>query len=190
MNRGLASEVHHKLSETRKSAEYPMEITLEESFNGITKTLPINYGINGVRLNLTVTIPRGIEDGTKILLNTGDILVPEDIYVVVKIQPHRYFIRDGQNLHSKISIDLVDSILGTEIEIPTITGNVLLNIPPGTQTGIVFRLSGKGMPILGNNNHRAGNLYLSISINYPKNLSTEEKDLLLLLKYMQNNRTG
>ena len=185
INRGTHSVV--TLSTRRKYTEYPLTITLEDAYKGISTTVPINYGPDSVRLNIEIDIPRGIEDGSRIRINTGDIITDQDIYFRVNIAPHNYFTRYNEHLYHLISLDCIDAMLGTEIQVPTMTGHVLLKIPPSTRDGSLFRLSEKGMP-----NHdfnkKPGNIYVKIQIYYPENLSEDEKGLLSQFRYMRQMR--
>ncbi len=188
INRDISSAV--TLSRRRKYTEYPLTITLDQAFKGVSRTVPINYGPDSVRLNIEIEIPRGIEDDTRIRVNTGDIITEHDIYFRINILPHDYFNRHKEHLYHSISLDCIDAILGTEIQIPTMTGHILLNIPPGTQDGSLFRISGKGMPSPQGSNKNTGNLYVGIGIHYPSNLSAHEKDLLAQFRRIRQMREG
>ena len=185
INRGTSSIV--RLSTRRKYTEYPLNITLEEAFKGISTTVPINYGPDSVRLNIEIDIPRGIEDGSRIRINTGNIITEGDIYFRINIAPHDYFTRYNEHLYHSVSLDFIDALLGTEIQIPTMTGQVLLKIPPNTRDGSLFRLSGRGMP---NNDlsKKTGNIYVAIQLYYPQNLLDDVRNLLAQFRYMRQMR--
>ncbi|MDR0912074.1 MAG: molecular chaperone DnaJ [Methanobrevibacter sp.] len=131
---------------------------------------------------ITIKIPPGVEDGSRILAkgegNAGDENAPNgDLYVLVHIKPNKNFQRDGSNLYYNKQISFVQASLGAKVEVPTIDGAVDLNIPSGTQSETVFRLKGQGMPIL----HREtkGNLYVTVKVVVPQKLNDKQKQLLV-----------
>ena len=100
-----------------------------------------------------------------------------DLKVVVNIKPHAYFRRDGYDVHYSKHISIVQATLGADVEIPTLDGNVTLNIPAGTQPNEVFTLKGnKGIQRL--NGMGKGEEYVTIVVDIPKNVSDEQKKLL------------
>jgi len=131
---------------------------------------------------LQVTIPAGVEDGTRIrLAGEGEAgprgAPPGDLYIFLSIKPHRFFSRDGANLHCRVPIPMATAALGGQIEVPTIAGaKAKLTIPTGTQTGQQFRLKGKGMSILRSQHH--GDMYVQIMVETPVNLTKKQRDLL------------
>lgn len=130
----------------------------------------------------TVRIPAGIEDGARIRLRgEGDAGArggpSGDLYVFVRVNPHESFERRGDDLFSEIPINFVQAALGDTIEVPTLDGKEKLEIPPGTQTGEVFKLSGKGMPNI--NTGVRGDLHVVVRILTPRKLTDEQKRLLL-----------
>lgn len=144
---------------------------------------PTCRGMGSVRRQkkISVNIPAGIADGQTVSVRgqgsagtngggAGDLLV----YIIV--QPHARFERDGANVILEQEISYADACLGADIEVPTLDGNVKLNIPEGTQTGSVFRMKGKGIPQL-----RAGgrgDQFVSVKVRVPKALTNEQKELL------------
>jgi molecular chaperone DnaJ len=131
---------------------------------------------------LSVTIPAGVEDGTRIrLAGEGDAGTrggtPGDLYIFVSVAPHRLFQRDGMNLHCRIPIPLTTAALGGQIDVPTIDGKrARLQIPESTQTGHRFRLRGKGMSEL--HGHNRGDMFCEIIVETPVNLTRRQKELL------------
>src|SRR5690606_5743637 len=103
---------------------------------------------------LSVNIPAGVEDGTRIrLAGEGEAGLrgggPGDLYIFLSLLPHEFFQRDGADLHCRVPISMVAAALGGEFEVPAIDGGqVRVKVPPGTQAGRRFRLSAKGMPVL------------------------------------------
>ena len=130
---------------------------------------------------LNVSIPAGIDNGETISLrgqgNAGKNGGPAgDLLIVVQVRPSSTFQREGTNLYSTISLSFIQAALGTEVEVETLDGPVALNIPEGTQTGAVFRLRNKGVPSVRTGNR--GDLYVTVNLETPKNLSSKQKDLL------------
>ena len=140
-------------------------------------------GKGKVRRNkkLSVQIPAGIDHGQTISLrgqgHAGKNGGPAgDLLVTVMVQPHDVFRRDGTAVFCEAPITFTQAVLGAELEIPTIDGKVKYPIPEGTQTGTVFRLKGKGIPVL--NGRGRGDQYVTVIIETPRNLNREQKDAL------------
>ena len=131
---------------------------------------------------LSVNIPPGVEDGTRIrLAGEGEAGLrgapPGDLYIFLTIKPHRVFQRDGLNIHCRVPIPMVTAALGGAIEVPTIDGGrARVNIPAGTQSGHQFRLRGKGMvPMRGSGR---GDMYIQAVVETPVNLTKRQQELL------------
>lgn len=140
-------------------------------------------GAARVRTAKTVNfdIPAGISDGQTIRLSgQGDSGVNNgpagDLNVTVSVKSHPIFTRDGYDIHCEIPVTYTQAVLGDEITVPTIDGNVKYTIGEGTQTATVFRLKGKGVQKL--NRSDRGNQYVKINVEVPKNLTKKQKDLL------------
>ena len=131
---------------------------------------------------LSVTVPAGVEDGTRIRLGgEGEAGLrgaeAGDLYIFLHVQPHNMFIRDGANVSVRVPIDMVMAALGGTIEVPTVDGTrARLNIPTGTQGGQQFRLRGKGMSIL--RQSMRGDMFVQVRVETPVNLSKKQKELL------------
>lgn len=131
---------------------------------------------------LSVTIPPGVEEGTRIrLAGEGDAGMQGapagDLYIFLSIKPHPMFQREGPHIHCRVPIPMTLAALGGEIEIPTIDGiRAQLNIPPGTQTGQTLRQRGKGMSIL--RSHSRGDMVVEIAVETPVHLTKRQKELL------------
>lgn len=129
-------------------------------------------------------IPAGIDDGATIRLREqGEAIArgPKgDLYVNVRVKPHKKFTREGDLILSSEHIDMVDAALGTEIEVDTVDGPVRMRIPAGTQSGTDFKLSSHGVPHL-NKNSRGAHI-VTIAVDTPTKLSKEQKALLESLK--------
>lgn len=140
---------------------------------------------------LNVSIPAGVEEGTRIRLagegEAGFRSGPAgDLYIFLSIKPHRIFKRDGANTYCAVPIPLSTATLGGHIEVPTIDGGrVKVTIPEGTQTGHQFRLKGKGMSVL--RSQARGDMYIEVAVETPVNLSKKQKELL---KEFDNSNGG
>lgn len=145
------------------------------------------------RQRVSVEVPAGIQDGQQLRVNGfGEAGLRGhrngDLIVTVKIMPHEYFERDGNNLLSRINISFVQAALGDEILVPGIykDENVLLKIPKGTQNGDVIVAKGFGMPRL--NSESRGGFYAQVNIEVPKKLNKKQKDLLKQFSKEQDNK--
>ena len=133
------------------------------------------------RRTIQVNIPAGIDNGQTISLrgqgHSGKNGGPAgDLLITVMVRPHEIFRRDGTAVFCEAPITFTQAVLGGTLEIPTIDGKVKYDIPEGTQTGTVFRLRGKGIPVL--NGRGRGDQYVTVNIETPRNLNREQKDAL------------
>lgn len=135
-------------------------------------------------VEIGLKIPAGIDDGATIRLREHGEAVARgpkgDLFVNVKVKPHKKFTREGDLILSDEHIDMVDAALGTEIEVETVDGNVRMKIPAGTQSGTDFKLSGHGVPHL--NKSSRGAHIVTVIVNTPTKLSAEQKEILEKLK--------
>jgi len=142
---------------------------------------------------LSVNIPPGVEDGTRIrLAGEGEAGVrggpPGDLYIFLSLAPHAFFQRDGADLHCRVPISMVTASLGGDFEVPAIDGSkAKVKVPAGTQTGRRFRLSGKGMPVL--RSKQTGDMYVQVSVETPQNLNKRQKDLLAEFAKLSSDET-
>ncbi len=131
---------------------------------------------------LSVNIPVGVEDGTRIRLSgEGEAGLrggpAGDLYIFLSVRPHEFFQRDGSDLYCKVPISMATAALGGEIEVPTIDGKkARVNIPEGSQNGKQFRLKSKGMPVL--RSPQSGDMYIQVAVETPVNLTRKQRDLL------------
>ena len=131
---------------------------------------------------LQVTVPSGVEDGTRIrLAGEGEAGVrggpPGDLYIFVTVAPHRLFRRDGADIHCRVPLPMTTAALGGTIEVPTVNGErARISIPPGTQSSETFRLRGKGMTIL--RSQARGDMYVEAMVETPVNLTEKQRKLL------------
>ena len=132
--------------------------------------------------NLSVDIPKGIEDGTRIrLADEGEAGLrggpPGDLYIFVSVKPHDLFQRDGADLYARVPIAMATAALGGEFEVPTLGGaRARVKVAPGTQPGQRIRLKGKGMPVL--RSAQIGDLYVQMDIEVPQNLNKRQRELM------------
>ena len=132
--------------------------------------------------SLSVQIPAGVEDGTRIrLAGEGEAgpqgSPPGDLYVHVAIRPHELFQREGANIFCRVPIRLTQAAIGGEVEVPVIDGTrTRVKVPPGTQSGEQFRLRGKGFSIL--RSAARGDMYIQVAVETPRHLTRRQRELL------------
>jgi molecular chaperone DnaJ len=134
--------------------------------------------------SLSVNIPPGVDNGTQIRLNNegepgANGGPPGNLYVVINVTPHAYFRRKDQDIIVEVGINVAQAALGDEVEVPTVDGKEKLVIPPGTQSGSVFRIKNKGVPHL--RRTARGDEIVVVDVGVPQNLSTEQRKLFLEL---------
>lgn len=145
-----------------------------------------------VSKKLEVRVPAGVYDGSKLRVSgEGNIGqrngMAGDLYVYITIKSHKDFERDGDDLYFKKAISYSQAVLGADISIQTLSGIIDLKVPAGTQPNTPFRVRGKGMPRI--NKSGSGDLYVIISVEVPKNVSNEEKDILEYLATLKGQKT-
>jgi molecular chaperone DnaJ len=145
---------------------------------------PTCRGKGKVRKNkkISVKIPAGVDNGQAVrVAGEGSVGTmgggKGDLLVEINVLPHAIFEREGSDVLCEMPITFVQAALGGELEVPTLDGKVRYNIPEGTQTGTTFRLKGKGIPEVGYSTRR-GDQYVTVTIETPKNLNKEQKELL------------
>jgi len=142
---------------------------------------------------LSVNIPTGVEDGTRIRLSgEGEAGVrggpPGDLYIFLEVAPHEFFQRDGADLHCRVPVSMSSAALGGEFEVPAIDGSkVRVKVPAGTQTGRRFRLPGKGMPVL--RAKQTGDMYVQVVVETPQNLTKRQRELLTEFEKLSSEQT-
>ena len=131
---------------------------------------------------LSVNIPAGVEDGTRIrLAGEGEAGMrggpPGDLYIFLAIKPHEFFQRDGADVFCRVPISMITAALGGQIEVPTLDGGrTRVKVPEGSQTGKQFRMKGKGMPVL--RSSATGDMFIQVEVETPKNLSPKQRKIL------------
>jgi DnaJ-class molecular chaperone len=165
-----------------RDIQVDIELTFEESIFGAEKKIHVNSKL--VKQNeLTVRIPAGIDNGQMIrMTGNGETIEdgqPGDLYVRVHVKKHPTLRKEGYNLVMELSIDLTDALLGAERKIHTLDGEMTLKVPPGTNTGTILRVKGKGVP---HGSGRRGDLYIRTTVSLPEKLTKEQKRLIEELK--------
>jgi molecular chaperone DnaJ len=130
---------------------------------------------------VTVDIPAGVQEGMQLSLsgkgNAGERGgAPGDLIVLIEEEAHKELQRDGLNVAFELHISFTDAVFGTQVEVPTIDGRAKIKIPPGTQSGKIFRLKGKGFPDV--NGYSKGDQLIHVNVWTPQNVTSEEKEML------------
>jgi molecular chaperone DnaJ len=142
---------------------------------------------------LSVNIPPGVEDGTRIrVANEGEAGVrggPQgDLYIFLSIAAHAFFQRDGADLHCRVPVSMVTAALGGEFEVPSIDSTkARVKVPGGTQSGRRFRLTGRGMPVL--RSKQTGDMYVQVVVETPQNLTKKQRELLAEFEKLSSQDT-
>jgi molecular chaperone DnaJ len=142
---------------------------------------------------LSVNIPPGVEDGTRIrLTGEGEAGVrggpAGDLYIFLSLGAHPFFQREGADLHCRVPISMAAAALGGEFEVPTIRGeNTRVKVPEGTQSGRRFRLQGKGMPVL--RSKQTGDMYVQVVVETPQKLTKRQRELLQEFQHLSSKDT-
>jgi curved DNA-binding protein len=153
--------------------EQEVRITLQEAFHGASRLVEIG----GRRLE--VKIPAGARNGLKVRVAdamTTSAGQKQDLYLVIQVADEPAFERKSDDLYTTISVDLYTAVLGGEVTVPTLSGNVVLTIPPGAQPDQTFRLAGRGMPHLKSPSVH-GDLFVKIKVKLPRSLTPDQKEL-------------
>ena len=199
-----------------QDVETPVEVSLEEAFNGTTRTVNLQAqeacptcsgsgevagaichtcsgaGATTRPRRIEVRIPAGVKTGSRVRVagegrpGSGKGAAG-DLYLVVTVLPHARLERKGDDLHMEADVPYLDAILGGEVTLNTIDGRIALRIPELTQNGRQIRLAGKGMPVLGQQGKR-GDLFVRVRITVPDALSTEEREHIRSLRELRAGR--
>jgi len=153
----------------------------------IEKKCPDCGGTGVIRRSrkISVKIPAGVDDGSRLRLSgegeRGEMGGPPgDLYVVIHVKPHKIFERDGAEIYIEVPVSYPTLVLGGEIEVPTLKGKAKLKIPPGTESGTIFRLRGNGLPDLQRGGR--GDQHVRVKVAVPRKVSGKEKELLEQLR--------
>lgn len=165
--------------------EHPVEVTLEEAFQGTSRVLQVE-GARGRTRRLEVRIPAGVDTGSRVRIAGAGAAGrggASDLYLLVSVLPHERFRRQGADLYVDIAVPLATAILGGEVQVPSLKGLLALRIPPETQNGKTFRMAGQGMPHLQGSGQ--GDLYAQVKVQLPTRLSEEERRLFERLRALR-----
>ncbi|MFC2032162.1 DnaJ C-terminal domain-containing protein [Chloroflexota bacterium] len=202
---GIGFGTSHRRTRPRQGQdlEFRVEVTLEEAYNGANRTINLQteepcstcQGTGRIKnapcsicrgagmvprmKRLEVKIPPGVKTGSRVrIAGKGR---PDyggangDLSLLISVRPHRLFERRDDDLYVEVGVPLTTAVLGGEVQVTTLKGKLALKIPPETQNGRTFRLSGQGMPHLGNSSR--GDLLAKVNMTLPTNLSAKEKEL-------------
>src|SRR5688572_15138877 len=159
-----------------QDVEAEIDLSLEEAYRGTTRPLQIGDK------RIEARIPPGVRTGSRVRLagqgGPGRDSGPAgDLYLIVRLLPHPSFELEGENLHTEVPLDIYTAVVGGEVQVPTLERPLMLKIPPKTQGGRTFRLSGRGMPKPGDPTTK-GNLYVRVKLVLPENMTEEELNTL------------
>lgn len=163
--------------------EQEVEISLEEAYRGSSRL------VDKEGRRLEIKIPPGVKTGSKIRY-AGEGMpgtngaAAGDLYLRIQVAPHPVYERKGDDLYAQVPIDLYTALLGGEAQVSTLKGQLVLKIPPETQTGKVFRLAGQGMPKL-NAQNSFGDLYAKVRVTLPEALTPAEREMFEKLAQMR-----
>jgi curved DNA-binding protein len=153
-----------------KDVEYPLNLTFEQAVGGTSLPFTINRGHRTETIE--VKIPAGVKTGSRVRIkgrgNVGPS-GPGDLFIIVNVQDHPYFKRDGLDVLLEVPISIYESMLGSKITVPTLAGQVTINIPAGTSSGAKLRIKGHGVT----RGPDTGDQYCLIKIVVPKDLNAE-----------------
>jgi curved DNA-binding protein len=173
-SQGRGSVNTRQARSARPSYEQPVTISLQEAYQGSVRRIEID----GRRLEIKT--PPGARTGTKVRVKEA---IPSnahgqagDLYLVIEVATDPRFERKGDDLYTETPLDLYTAVLGGEAKVATLSGNIVLTIPAGTQPGQTFRVAGRGMPNL-KNPQTKGDLYVRVKITIPRDLSPHQKEL-------------
>ncbi len=180
----IFSEIFGGMRNRPRDVQVALAIDFDEAVKGVTRELSLRVmdRTTGERKqeSIKVKIPAGIDDGQSIrLAGRGEFGAQGqrgDLYVEVHVRPSKDFERQGPHLITRISVDMADAALGTEVDIKTLEGDVTIKVPAGTQFGKVLKLSGKGMPIPGSSRH--GDHLVEVTVTMPQKLNTKQRAAL------------
>jgi DnaJ-class molecular chaperone len=161
-----------------RDVEHPIDLTLDDAYRGATRRLSLRH--DGQSRTVDVRIPAGVGEGSRVRVSGEGEQgagggTSGDLYLRIHLTSDPRFERKGADLYAKVRVPVTTAVLGGEAEVPSLAGKPLrLRIPPGTQNGQVFRLKGKGMPLVGKSD-QFGDLYATVEAELPRQLTPEER---------------
>jgi molecular chaperone DnaJ len=170
----FGSRVRGSFYQETPPLRYRLSITLEEAAFGVTKNVRIN------NKNLSVKVPSGVETGSRLRMaqagGTDETGRPRDVYITINILDHNIFERRGSDILCEVPINFYLAALGGKVTVPTLDGEVVMKVPPGTQSGSILRLKDKGIATL--RGYSRGNQLVRLIVKIPKKLTPKQKELL------------
>lgn len=157
-------------SNFRRRPVYQLNLTFGESMNGVTKEIEVQVQTGQGRVErkrMKIKVPAGVDNGTRMKFGEIDL--------VFQVSRHPDFLREGSDIFSEITVNIPQLVLGDTFEVSTVSGKVIVKVPPGTQPGSLVRLKGKGAPRLGTTGR--GDHFVRVNLNVPKTFSKEERKL-------------
>lgn len=168
---------------SRRQPTYQMRLSFDEAAQGVAKQIEVEERDRegrASRKKMTIKVPPGVNNGTKIRFGGIDI--------VFSVDRHPQFLREGADIFSEITVSIPQLVLGDTFEVNTVSGKVKVRVPPGTQPGSLVRLKGKGVARLGGSTH--GDHYVRVNLAVPQNPSKQEKQLYEELYKLGNKKKG
>jgi DnaJ-class molecular chaperone len=176
-----------------RDVEHAIDLSLEDAYKGATRRLSLKH--DGHARTVDVRIPAGVGEGSRVRISGEGEQgfgggASGDLYLRIHLLPDSRFERKGQDLHAKVRVPVTTAVLGGEAEVPNLGDKpIRLKIPSGTQNGQVFRLRGKGMPLVGKPNE-FGDLYATVEAELPRQLTPEERSHYEALARLAGNKTS
>ncbi len=177
----------HRSGFPGQDVEAEMQISLLDAYHGTRRV----FEVDGRKMR--IQIKPGAYDGLRLKLSGKGRPSPTpggpngDLYIIIRLLPHARFELRESDLRTEVKVDLYTAVLGGKIEIPTMTGNLSIQIPAGTESGKVLRIKGKGMPPYGRK-RKQGNLLVKIKVQIPKQLTREESNLFKELRQLYSQK--
>jgi DnaJ-class molecular chaperone len=177
-----------------RDVEHEIELGLDDAYHGTMRRLSVKH--DGHSRTVDVRIPPGVGDGSRVRIagegehGSGGGQAG-DLYLRIRVPPHPRFERKGKDLYTHVPIPLTTAVLGGEAEVTTLGGKSLrLKIPPTTQNGQVFRLKGHGMPPVGKKSEEPGDLYATVDVELPRQLTPEQRAHFEALQKLEKDHTA
>jgi len=177
-----------------RDLEHAMPLSLEEAFAGVTRRVSIASAAGGPARTVDVRIPAGVDTGSRVRVagkgepGTGGAEAGA-LYLTIQLRPHARFERRGRDLYVRLPVHATTAVLGGEAQVPTLEGGtVRLKIPEATQSGQVFRVKGRGMPVVKQLDER-GDLYATVEIIVPHTISPEQRAHYEALRELERGGT-
>jgi curved DNA-binding protein len=179
-----------KRTSSFKGQDYQTEIhlSLEDAYHGADRIIELEMQ------KIRIHVKPGVEDGQVLRIkgkgapgyNKGE---PGDLYLTIRVAAHHLYTRKGNDLEQQVALDIYTAILGGKVKVHTFTGDLLVTIPAGTQSGNILRLKGKGMPVY-DKSGTFGDMLVKTDIKIPTNLSQEEKEMFSKIRDMKKANTA